>query len=148
MATIAAILDAVADQLRTQLQPGNDVELTVEGRAFAAATMPAVDMYPTGPNGVQNIEGYGEIIGGVPINIRVRVSTGDVYAGEDLLLALIDDEDPLSIAAALDYDPTFGGLTSDIVWGDWGGYIDFPNPDGEGSLLGSLLPCLLVKARS
>jgi hypothetical protein len=149
MATIATILDAVADQIRSQLATVTDVKLSVEGRAFAAATVPAIDMYPTAPNVIQDVEGFGELEGGIPINIRVRVSTADREAGEDLLLALIDDEDPLSIVAALNHDTTFSGVTSDIVWAQWGGYTDFPAGDESGGVyLGSLLPCLLIKARS
>jgi hypothetical protein len=149
VATTAAILDALAAQLRTQLAAVTDVDLSIEGRAFAAATVPAVDMYVTAPNGLADPQGYGEIQGGVPINVRVRVSTADLYTGEDLLLALTDDEDPLSITAAIDSDVTLGGLTSDIVWGDWGGYTDFPAASEDGGMyLGSLLPCLLIKARS
>jgi hypothetical protein len=149
MATIAAIMDALAEQIDAQLSTVTDIQIDVQGRAFKAQTVPAVDMYPTGLNALDTtIAGYGELADAWPLNIRVRVSPADVYAGEDLLLALMDDEDDLSIIACLYDDRTINGLASTMYWGAWGGFIDFPEPGGEGTFLGSLLPIVIVKARS
>jgi hypothetical protein len=152
MATIAAILDAVADQIRDQFTAVTDIDISVEGRAFKAATLPAVDMYLTGINGLDDgLASFYDTVGGFPVSIRVRVQPADLYAGEDLLLAFMDDEDPLSIIAALNTDRTIGGLVETLKWGEWTGYTDFPTRDsdgGEGSYLGSLLPIILVKAHS
>ena len=148
-ATIAQIMDELATQIDDQLSTVTDVKLDVQGRAFKAQTVPAIDMYPTGLSGLDtDIAAFQENYGGWPINIRVRVSPADVYAGEDLLLGLMDDEDDLSIINTLAYDRTINGLASTMFWSIWGGFIDFPEPGGEGTFLGSLLPIVIVKARS
>lgn len=150
MATNAQVMDALADQIDAELSAVTDVTIGVHGRAFSAATVPAVDMYPVAPSLlVDQLGGFGELVSsGLPLNIRVRVQPADLYAGEDLLLALTDDEDPLSIIGALDSDHMVNGHADDLKWGDWAGYIDFPDPNGEGRFLGSLLPVVVIKARS
>lgn len=142
-------MDGLADQIRDTLAAVTDIKIEVEPRAFKAQTVPAVDMYVTGLNALdQDVASFQDTVGGWPITIRARVSPADVYAGEDLLLALIDDEDDLSIIGALADDRTVGGLTDTLMWGTWSGYTDFPDPSGEGSFLGSLLPILIVKSHS
>lgn len=142
-------MDELADQIDTQLSMATDVRIEVQPRAFAAQTMPAVDMYPTGLNALnQDIASFQEKYGGWPINIRVRVQPTDVYAGEDLLLDLMDDTGALSIISALAYDRSVNGLAQTLSWGVWGGYVDFPDPGGEGMFLGSILPIVVVKAHS
>lgn len=143
-------MTALADQIRTYLASVTDITVHVEGRAFKTAEVPAVDMYVTGPNGLEDgLVGFNRNpIGFIPLNIRVRVSPADSEAGEDLFLAFTDDEDDLAIVAALADDPTINGLASTIKWGDWAGYTDFPDVNGDGLFLGSLLPICVVKAVS
>lgn len=149
MATQAEIMDALADQISDYLATVTDVTIHVEGRAFKVAEVPAVDMFTTAPNGLeQGLVSFGPLLGFVPLNIRVRVSPADIEAGENLFLALTDDEDELSIVAAIASDTTLGGLVSEIAWGDWSGYTDFPDVNGDGMFLGSLLPVVVAKAYS
>jgi hypothetical protein len=150
MATIAAILDALALQISDQLADVTDIAIDVQPRAFQAQTVPCVDMFVTGINALdQNIASYQDVYGGWPVALRIRVNPGDLYAGEDLLLALMDDEDDLSVILALDYDRTIGGLADTMNWGVWTGYQEFPNTLGGGEgLIGSTLPIVIVKAKS
>lgn len=153
MATLATVMDNIADQLTHVFSSVTDIErigIHIEGRAFSAAEMPAIDMLPVAPGLLRDrLGGFGDLVdSGWSLNIRVRVSPADLYAGEDLLLAFMDDEDPLSIIKALDYDHSLGGVASDIAWGDWLGYMPFPSPTGDGELLGSRLPLLVIKASS
>ena len=146
------IMDAIADQLEANLSPTDGVVLHIEPRAFAIAETPAIDMLITSPTGLEaELAGFGQVYGGIPITIRVRVSTADVYAGEDMLLELMDWDGGLSIIAALDADRTLGGVVDSIRWADgfpWTGYVDFPMSDDSGVLLGSLLPIVVLPSVS
>jgi hypothetical protein len=152
MATIAQVMDAMADQLENQLQPSSPVVLHIEPRAFSVAETPAIDMLIANPTGLEaGLSGFADLYGGIPITIRVRVSTADLYTGEDLLLALMDDEGDLSIISALDFDRTLGGWAQNLSWNDgfpWSGYTDFPDINGDGFFLGSTLPIVVLKASS
>jgi hypothetical protein len=152
MATIAQVMDAMAAQLENELQPATDITLHIEPRAFPIAETPAIDMLIANPTGLEGgLAGYGELYGGIPITIRVRVSIADVYTGEDLLLALTDDEGDLSIIKALDSDHSLGGWAQDIKWNDgypWSGYTDFTDVNGNFLFLGSLLQVVVLKALS
>lgn len=152
MVTLADVMTAAADQIDTVLSMETDIKIHVEGRAFIAAEVPAVDMFPTGSHGLEGgLAGFADEYGGIPLAIRARVSTADLYSGEEILLAMMDDEDPLSIVAALDSDRTLGGVLSTLSWGDgwpWSGYTDFPSLNGDGTLLGSILNIVVVKAHS
>lgn len=154
MSLFTEILDACADQLKANITPPSGVDLHIEPRAFAIAEAPAVDMFVMNPTGLEEgLAGFGSHTryGAFPITIRVRVSTADIYAGEDLLLGLIDDDGPLSIIAALDADRTLGGVIDTLTWGNgfpWTGYQDFPMSDGNGILLGSTMAVVVVKPQS
>ena len=151
-ATIAQVMDAMAAQLENELQPSAPVTLHIEPRAFSVAETPAIDMLVANPTGLESeLQGFDDLANVIPITIRVRVSTADLYTGEDLLLALMDDEDDLSIIKALDSDRTLGGWAQDLAWPDgfpWSGYTDFSDINGDGFFLGSTLPVVVVKAKS
>ena len=152
MATIAQVMDAMAAQLENQLQPSAPVTLHIEPRAFSVAETPAIDMLIASPTGLEaGLAAFNDLYGGIPITIRVRVSTADLYSGEDLLLALMDDEGDLSIIEALDSDRTLGGWAQNISWNDgfpWSGYTDFTDVNGDGFFLGSTLPIVVIKGQS
>lgn len=146
-------MTALADQLRSQLQPQTDIALHIEDRAFLAAETPAIDMLVTSPTGLEaGLQGFGDLSVAIPLTLRLRVSTADLQAGENLLLALMDDEDELSVIKAIDYDHSLGGWAQDVVWDEttfpWAGYIDFPEINGDGILLGSTCQIVVLKALS
>ncbi len=150
---MAEIMDAMADQLDDLISPQSYTPINFQGRAFVAVP-PSVDMLVGNPTGLeQGLAGFTEhnTYGAFPITLRVRVQTADVESGEDLLLALIDDEGPLSITAALQSDDTLGGVCDQVFWSDgfpWTGYQDFDDPNGSGRLLGSTMAVIAVKPQS
>jgi hypothetical protein len=147
MATLAVVLEELADAIRTSLASVTDVSLQVEPLMVLAPTPPCIDMYPADPSADENLAAFGELVGGELVTVRARVSTADTDAGQSLLLALMDDEDELSLAAALDGE-MLGGLASAVHLRARSGYREFPDLSGEGALLGCLWSYVIVKARS
>lgn len=147
-ATLAEIMDALADQIRGVIDDVTDVDVQVEPRMVLNPTPPCIDMYVGDPSADQELRSFGELIGGELLTIRARVGTADHYAGQDLLLALMDDEDPLSIAQAINEDRTLGGIASTLDLRDRSGYITFIDTLAEAALLGATWTVVVVKARS
>ena len=148
--TIADIMTAIAEQLDDLINiPSNTIPFAIAGRAFALVP-PCVDMYIANPTGLeQGLAGFYDLYGGIPITIRVRVPTADIEAGEDLILGLMDDEDPLSIVAALDNDRTIGGIIDSLFWAEgypWTGLQPFDDPSGDGFYVGSTMTIVVVKS--
>lgn len=154
MAAMRDILDAMAQQLRDNMTPPDGVDLHIEGRGFSIAETPAVDMIiPPAVGLEEGLAGFGTRTryGAFPVLIRARVGTADIFAGEDLLLDMMDEDGPMSIVAALDADRTLGGVIDSLTWGHgfpWGGYQDFPLSDGSGILLGSTMPVVVATKQS
>lgn len=148
MSTLAEILDAMADAVRGVLDNVSDVDVQVEPRMILNPTPPCVDMYPADPSTDETLAAFGEQVGGELITVRARVGTSDNEAGQDLLLALMDDEDPLSVILALNDDTTLNGACSDLHIPSRSGYALFPVASGDGILLGCLFNVVAVKARS
>ncbi len=150
MTTTAGIMDAIAEQLDDQINvPANTIPFSIASRAFALVP-PCVDMYIANPTGLEaGLAGYYDIYGGIPITIRIRVPTADIEAGEDLILGLMDDEDPLSIVVALNSDRTLGGTIDTLFWTEgfpWTGLTDFQDPSGDGFYVGSTMTIVVVKS--
>lgn len=147
MATLGAILDEMADQIRAQLVSVTDVDIQVEPRMVINASPPTIDMWPSDPSTDPDTAAHADLIGAEIITVRARVSTADSVAGQDLLLALMDDEDDLSILIALNDDPTLNGLGRLDVR-NRSGYRLFPDPGGDGALLGCEWEVLVLKSHS
>lgn len=151
---LRAVLDAFAAQLEENLTPPEGVDLHISGRAFAIAETPAIDIYMPPATGLEEgLAGFGSATryGAFPILVRVRMGTADIITGEDLLLDMMDEEGPMSIIAALDADRTLGGVVDSLSWGNgwpWSGYEDFPMSDGNGILVGSTMPVVVVTHQS
>lgn len=152
MATLPELVDAIRDQLTNQLAPVTDVTLHIESGEFLSAETPAINIFPTGPIGLEDrLASFAEKYGGIPLAIRCRVSPADIAGGQDLLMRLMDDEDELSIVAALDADTTLNGNAQSLSWGDgwpWSGFTPYPDINGDGVYLGSELRIVVVKAHS
>ena len=148
MATLAQIMDELAVVIREAVAAVTDIDVQVDPRGFRAPSTPCIDMYPADPSDDQQYAAFGDLAGGELITVRARVSTADAEAGEDLLLAFMDDEDPLSIWAALEEDPTLNGLANDVNVLNRSGYRDFPDLGGEGSFLGCLWTVVVLRAQS
>ncbi len=147
MSTLAQILDEMAAEIRNVVSQVSGVDIQVEPRMVLNPTPPCIDLYPGDPSMDPETAAFGELVGGELITIRARVQTADDVAGQDLLLAFMDDEDPLSIAAAVTDDPTLNGLgRADLRFRS--GYALYPAPQGDGALLGCTWDMIVLKARS
>lgn len=149
MVTTENLADAIAGQLDTVLNMATSMAIHVEPIPFATAETPYIDIFHSSThNLIPDAAMFGDLLGPVPFIIRAVVSPADVEAGSRLLYQLVDDSHALSIVAALDSDPSFGGVATGVWWGDWSGFTDFPDPNGGGMLLGETLPIEVIKARS
>ncbi len=149
--TTAEVMDAMAQQLSDLINiPSNTIGLEFASRAFVLVP-PCVDMYTGSATGLEGgLAGNYDIYGGVPVMIRIRVPTADIEAGEDIILGLMDDLDPLSIVAALDSDRTLGGVINTMYWNDypWTGLQSFEDPSGNGFFVGSTMTTVILKANA
>lgn len=105
MSLPAEVMEAVARQLEARLQPELDAVQVVPRFSFNP-TPPCIDVYPADPAlfqaGMASYE--------MTLLIRARVGYVDSQAAQELLLDFLDPHSDLSIRAALEDDPTFGGV--------------------------------------
>jgi len=137
----------MAEQIRNALSTVTDVDIQIEPRLVTSPTPPTIDMYPGDTSRETESAGFDDVFGGYQFTVRARVATGDSFAGQDLLLAFMDDTDDLCIATALADDPTLNGLASSLDCRDPTGYVIFPEGD-QGSLLGFQFTVVVLPATS
>jgi len=126
---LVAIMDALADQIRGVMEDATgEFPVQVEGRMIAAPTPPTIDMFPGDASRFPDSGGYNLIQdqGGYNITVRVRVATADSFAQQELALRFMDDTDPLCVAAAVQDDPTLGGLASSVSVENPTGFLQDP----------------------
>ena len=129
-------MDEMADILRAAYT-GLDVDVQVEPRLVVNPSPPCIDIYPgDSPRGTESA-GFNAsgVDGELFFTVRARVSTADNTAGQDLLLAIMDDENDLCVAVPLSADPTLNGLVNDLFVQPGTGYGLYPVADGS-QLLG------------
>lgn len=127
-------MDALADQLQTELDPAVET-LQVTPRMTFNPTPPTIDIYPSDPFQEQVAFGLRQVE--VFFDVRARVSTAEHEGGQDLLLSMMDPAAASSVAAAISADRTLGGTVQDAQPGppsNFGAYID-PGPNSA-ALLG------------
>ena len=90
-ATMAEIMEAMADQIREALLSVTDVAVQVEPRMVLNPSPPTIDIYPGDDSRDPSSAGFDDVAGGYFFTVRARVSTADETAGQDLLLAFMDD---------------------------------------------------------
>ena len=147
MSGMAEIMEAMADQIRSVIDDVTDVAVQVEPRMVLNPTPPTVDIYPGDSARDRESAAFGDD-GGYLFTVRARVSTADQDAGQDLLLAFMDDEDPLCLGLALLGDDTLGGHAGKIDIRDVSGYRLFEHPSGEGAFLGFQFTAIVLPAKS
>jgi hypothetical protein len=130
------VMDALADQIRNVVDDVTDVDVQVEPRLVLNPTPPTIDIYPGDLARDAESAAFDEVSGGYLLTVRARVSTSDNTAGQDLLLAFMDDQDGLSIGQAIMDDKTLNGYAASTDVQSQTGYVLFPDPGGEGALLG------------
>lgn len=135
----------MADQIRDALDDVTDVDVQVEPRMVSAPTPPTIDMHPGDLSRGTEAMSFG-LNGEHLFTVRARVDENDADANQDLLLAFMDDINPLSVAMALLDDPTLGGLATDLDVVDPTGFVIYPY--GERLLLGFQFTAKVIRAES
>jgi hypothetical protein len=143
--TLAQILDAMADQIRDVTEQVTDVDVQVEPRWVVNPSPPTIDMYPADPSDEPELRAFGDPLGAELITVRARVGMSDHLEVQNLLLAFMDDTDPLSIALALMDDKTLGGVAQSLDVRSRSGYVRVLE---GGDYLGCLWQVVVIKARS
>jgi len=127
------VVEAIADALQplTLTVVGLQVDAYING----IPSPPSLDVYPD--NGVfLERSAYGPGSWEAVFVVRARVSTVDQYAGQQLLLGLMDPRSDTSVVAALEADPTLGGVVQDSAVEQPSGYGALADPASEQPLLG------------
>lgn len=137
-------MDAMADQIRGVLDDVTDIAVQVEPRWVVNPTPPCIDIYPADPSSDQELRAFMDLMGEPLFTVRARVDMADTFAGQDLLLAFMDETDPLSIAAAL-ADGDLDGLAQSVSVRSRSGYVLVRE---GGDFLGCLWQVLVTRATS
>jgi len=145
---MAEIMEAMADQIREALLSVTDVAVQVEPRMVLNPSPPTIDIYPGDDARDPSSAGFDDVAGGYFFTVRARVSTADETAGQDLLLAFMDDENELCLALALLDEPTLNGYASSLDVRSLSGYRLFEHPSGEGAFLGFQFTALVLPGES
>lgn len=145
---MAQIMEEMADQIRTAVVSVTDVDVQVEPRMVLSPTPPTIDIYPGNVARDQPSAAFDDVNGGYFFTVRARVNTADQDAGQDLLLAFMDDTNDLCIAVALLDEPTLNGYASSLDVRDVSGYRLFEHPSGEGAYLGFEFTALVLAGDS
>lgn len=140
MARLVDLLDEMADAVRAVMD-ASDLAVQVEPRMIINPTPPTIDMWPANLPRDEELASFGEtaadMAGAKVFTVRARIGTADADAGQDFLLAVMDEEDELSIAAALHDDQTLNGYAAQVIVDGGRGYTLFPNPEGTAAWLGT-----------
>lgn len=131
-APIADLLDEMAATLDSAL--GTSVDQIVPRLHFNPSGL-SIDIYPDDPSRDPAAAGLGQPASEQWIfKVRARVDLGDNDGAQDVLLQLMDDEDDLSVAAALFDDQTLNGLATSVQVEGPSGYIAYT--DNPGNMIG------------
>lgn len=141
----------MADQIRSAMDAataGSDLRVQVEPLRVFTPTPPTIDIFPA--DDFRGVEGasMGMISGLLRFTVRARIDTGDVDASQEILLDMLDDENALSIAAALMDDNTLGGLADDLSIESQSGHRMFTDTTESGAYLGVELSVIVLRAYS
>lgn len=145
MSALTDILDAMGAAIEALVT--DDPSIQVVARMNLSPQAPtSIDIYPSDPFRGDETTGFGERAGELVFTVRARVTTSDIDAAQEKLLALLDDEHDLCLAAALEADDTLGGLVSQLVVDGDTGYRIFEDPPG--AMLGVAWRVRVINATS
>jgi hypothetical protein len=133
-ASIRQIMDEMAATLLAVVGPAvaPEVEVQVTPRRNFNPTPPSIDIYPSDPfRSAPDNASLAELQGDLVFLVRARVSTVDNIAGQDLLLRLMDELDPIGVAGALMDDQSLNGLASSVDAESNSGYRLYIEPGDE-----------------
>jgi hypothetical protein len=139
---------AMADQIRDYVDDTTDVAVQVEPRRVLNPSPPTIDILVGDLPRDNESRAFDDESGGYIFTVRARVSTADSDAGWDLLIAFMDDTNALSIGQALAYDPTLNGYATSLDITNQTGEVLYPDPGGDGALLGCQWTVLVLAGNS
>jgi hypothetical protein len=139
---------AMADQIRTTLAAVADLDIQVEPRWILAPTPLAIDVIPGDIGRDPETAAFGDISGGYFLTVRARINTPDFDSSYDVLIALMDDGNDLSLAGAVMDDETLNGTASSVDLRDFTGLRAYERLGGDGADLGFQFTALVVPGRS
>ena len=108
---------------------------------------PTVDVYVTDPARDFSTAAFGDVAGAYQITVRARVQTADNDAGQDLLIAFMDDTDDLCLPLAILDEPTLNGKAASSHLVSISGHRAYETPDANAHL-GAQWDFLITPARS
>lgn len=146
-ATLREIMDAMGNKLDGAYS-SLDPPVQVVARLNPNPTGLSIDIYPGDPFSQDETRGFGEDAGELIFTVRARTNTGDFDASQDLLLAMMDEEDDLCIAHALLDDDTLNGTASSVEVEPPSGFVRFQDLTGVHAYLGVQWRVTVVRARS
>lgn len=113
------ILEALAEVIRDDIGgelAADGIDIVVEPRfVMQPAEGICIDMFPGEPSRSSDAAGFGDISGMYVVTVRARVTVNDSGEGIDVLTDMADDQHPLSVAAALEADPTLDGWATQVT---------------------------------
>jgi glycine/D-amino acid oxidase-like deaminating enzyme len=129
------LMDAAMSQIENTLADAlEDLNVDAQfssGRLNSPSTTPAIDIYPgLGRDTDTRMFATDYDGGGYLFTVRARLSTNDYDANQRILYRLMDETDELSLAQALDDEPTLGGIAASIDCLDPSGETLFQDPGG------------------
>lgn len=139
MSSLVDIVEKMRDVIEAAVD-GSDPPVQVSAYRLINPTPPTVDIYPGDPLTDGSATGFGAGKEEAIFTVRARIGTGDIEESQKVLLAMMDDQDPLSIAAALEADQTLQGVVASLaVNGPSGHTIYQETSDRPGLSTGALL---------
>ncbi len=148
MSLISDIVGELADTLEAALEAEADFEIAVNTGMYFNPTTTAIDIYPDDPFRDPLTAGHGDVNGGYRFVIRARTGLNDLDSGQEILMDLMDDEQPYSPAVALSVDPTLNGMAQDVFVDGPSGFLPFRDLGGEGTMAGVTWSVLVLAAHS
>jgi hypothetical protein len=142
------IITALADQIRSVLEQVDEIDVQVEPRWVVVPSPLTVDVYFGDPSRDDASAGFDDVSGAYILTVRARINTPDFDAAYDILVALADDTDDLSLAMAILDEPTLNGYAGSLHLRDFSGLRAFERISGDGADLGFQITALVIPAES
>lgn len=139
MSSLIDIVEKMAEVITAALD-GSNPTVQVSAYRLINPTPPTVDIYPGDPLTDGSATGFGSGKDEAIFTVRARIGTGDIEESQKVLLAMMDDQSPLSIAAALEADQTLEGIVASLVVNGPSGHTIYQETSDRPPLsLGALL---------
>jgi len=127
------ILDELAQVLREEVGgplSTDGIDAEIEARLVMSPSEAVVlDVYPSAPSRDSEAAAFGDLSGFYVVTVRARVTVTDDANAQDILVDMIDDEHDLSVAAAVESDPSLNGYATQVAVDpdSFSGLLEFGN---------------------